>query len=103
MPNIFVGAITASAPANTLCLTTTDALIAANNDRVGLVVVNLSQGTIYLALSGHEAVLNKGIAISSSGGVWTMDDYTFNREKIQGIAHTTNSVVAIQEFTTVGG
>lgn len=103
MPNIFVGAITASAPGNTLCLTTTDALVAANNDRVGLVITNLSQGTIYLGLSGREAVLNKGIALSPNGGVWTMDDYTYNREKVQGIAHTTNSVVAIQEFTQYGG
>ena len=73
----------------------------ANTDRVGLVLVNLSTSTIYLGLSGRYAVLNSGITITPNGGTWTMDEYTFNREKVSGIANTTNSIVAIQEFTSI--
>ena len=51
-----------------------------------------------MGLGGREAVLNRGIVLTSNGGVWTMDEYTFNNQKIQGIAHTTNSVAAVQEF-----
>ena len=98
MPNFFTGQINASAPANTLVLNSTDTIIAANNDRVGLVITNLSSSTMYLGLGGREAVLNKGIVLTPNGGVWTMDEYTFNNQKIQGIANTTNSVVAVQEF-----
>ena len=99
MPNFFTGQINASAPANTLVLSSTDAVVAANNDRVGLVITNLSSGTVYLGLGGREAVLNKGIALTPNGGTWTMDEYTFNNQKVQGIGNTTNSIVAVQEFT----
>ena len=101
MPSIYVGAISALAPTNTLCLSTTDALVAARTDRVGLVMTNLSNSTVYLGLGGREAVLNRGIVLTPFGGVWNMDDYTFTREKVQGIANTTNSIVAIQEFVTL--
>ena len=99
MPNFFTGQVNASAPANTLILTSTDTVVAANNDRVGLVVTNISSGTIYLGLGGREAVLNKGIVLTPNGGTWTMDEYTFNNQKVQGIGNTNNSIVAIQEFT----
>ena len=99
MPNFFTGQINASAPANTLVLSSTDAVVAANNDRVGLVITNLSSGTVYLGLGGREAVLNKGITLTPNGGTWTMDEYTFNNQKVQGIGNTNNSIVAIQEFT----
>lgn len=98
MPNIHVGQISASAPSNTLVLTSSDTIVAANVDRVGLVLTNISTGTIYLGLSGFYAVLNKGIVLTPNGGVWTMDEYNYNNEKISGIANTTNSIIAIQEF-----
>ena len=101
MPNLMVGAITASAPSKTLILTSSDTIVAANLNRVGLVLTNLSNGTIYLGLSGRYAVLNSGIAIAPFGGVWLMDDYTFNKEKISGIGDTNNSIMAIQEFTSL--
>lgn len=98
MPNIYVGQITANAPANTLVLSSSDAVVPANIDRVGLVLTNLSSSTVYLGLNGRYAVLNKGISLNPNGGVWTMDDYTFNNEKVSAIANTTNSVLAVQEF-----
>ena len=99
MPNLFVGTITASAPSNTLVLSSSDTVIAANIDRIGLVLTNISSSTMYLGLNGFYAVLNKGIVLSPNGGVWTMDDYNFTNDKISGIANTTNSIIAIQEFT----
>lgn len=99
MPNIYTSQIKASAPGNTLVLNTTDALVAMNTDRVGLVITNISSGTIYLGLGGRDAVLNKGITLKADGGVWVMDEFTYNNEKVSAIAHTTNSVVAMQEFT----
>jgi hypothetical protein len=98
MPNIFVVQVNASAPSNTLVLSSSDAVVAANVDRVGLVLTNISSSTVYLALAGRVAVLNKGIILTPNGGTWTMDEYTFNNEKVSAIANTTNSVLAVQEF-----
>ena len=72
--------------------------MAANIERVSLVLTNLSSGTMYLGLNGRYAVLNKGIVIGANGGVFSMDEYSYSNEKVSAIANTTNSVLAIQEF-----
>jgi len=97
MPNIFAGQVNASAPTNVLVGTSSGTAVAANNDRVGLVIVNISDSTIYIGLGGNAAVLKSGIALTT-GGDWSMDDYTFNNEVVTAIAHTANSVISFQEF-----
>jgi len=99
LPNLFVGTIRAVAPSNTLVLSSSDTIVAADSDMIGLVLTNISSSTMYLGLNGFYAVLNKGIVLSPNGGVWTMDDYNFTNDKISGIANTTNSIIAIQKFT----
>ena len=101
MPNIFTGAVTASAPSNTLVLSSSDTAVAANISRVGLVLTNLSDSTMYIGLNGRYAVLNSGLIIAPFGGVWVMDEFTFNKERINAIANTTNSILAVQEFTSI--
>jgi len=98
MPNIHTGQINASAPSSTLVITSSDTVVSANLNRLGLVLTNISDSTIYIGLAGHEAKLNAGIALNPSGGVWVMDEYNFNNEKVQAIAHTANSILTIQEF-----
>lgn len=98
MPNILVGTVNASAPTGASVGTTSAELVAANNDRVGLVITNLADGTIYLGLSGNSATINAGIVVLGAGGNWSMEEYNYTNEAIAAVAHSANSQVAIQEF-----
>jgi len=98
LPNLLVGTINFSAPASTLVASSYDTAVAANLDRLGLVLTNLSNSTIYIAFGANAAVLNRGIVLTPNGGVWTMDEYNFTNERITAIANTANSILAIQEF-----
>lgn len=96
MPNLLTGTINPQPPATASVGVASSTLVAANTDRVGLVVINAQAGTISLGLKGNPAVLNSGITLLP-GGVWVMDDYTYTNEAITGIAYATGSV-AVQEF-----
>ena len=96
MPNILVGTITPSAPTKAIVGLVSDTVLAANINRVGLIIVNAQSGTISLGLNGETAVLNQGITLSPSGD-WSMDDYTFTNGAITGIAYA-SGYIAIQEF-----
>ncbi len=98
MPNILTGPINASAPINTLVGVASAQAVAANNNRQGLVLTNISDGTIYLGLDGNSAVLNSGIVLLPSGGAWSMDEYSFNSSAVTAIAHSAGSILTIQEF-----
>jgi len=98
MSNIHSFPINASAPSNVKVGTSSGTVLAANNDRMGLILTNISTGTMYLGLAGNAAVLNSGIVLGANGGSWTMDEFNFNNEIIKGIAHAANSILAIQQF-----
>lgn len=100
MPNFHTGTISASAPTNALVSTSSSTIVPANNNRVGLIVVNLSSSTVYIGLSGHDATLNAGIAILGSGGNWNMDDYTYTKDAVKAIAHSAGNIITVQEFFT---
>lgn len=96
--NIHTGSVSASAPTQVDVDTASKTVVAENLDRVGLVLTNLSTGTMYLGFGTNSAVLNSGIALLPSGGNFSMDDYIFTKEAIQAIAHSDNSLLAVQEF-----
>lgn len=98
MPNILVGSISASAPANVLVGASSALAVAQNLGRVGLIITNVSSSTMYLGLGGQTAVLQKGITLNPNGGVWFMDDYTYNNEQVNAIAHSAGNILCIQEF-----
>lgn len=98
MPNIFVGQTSADAPTNVAVDQASTTIIAQDTTRSGLVLVNISDSTVYLGLGGNAAVLKKGVTLTPKGGTWTMDDYTFNNEAVTGISHSTGSIVSIQQF-----
>lgn len=98
MPNFHVGTINASGPTNALAGSSSGLLISENNNRVGLVVTNLSTSTIYLGLQGASATLHAGIALNPSGGTWVMDEYSFHTGQINVVAHSAGNIVSLQEF-----
>lgn len=98
MPNLLSGQVFSSAPAQVAVNSTSGAILASNTDRMGVALVNLSTGTIYLSFGLNAAVLGSGIALLPSGGTWSMDDYTFTKEAVNGIAHVDASALAVQEF-----
>lgn len=98
MPNIHTGQTSVNPPSNALVGASSSVLITQNISRVGLTLVNLSSSTVYLGLSNNAAVLNAGIVLLPNGGSWTMDEYSFNNETINAIAHGAGNIVAVQEF-----
>ena len=99
MPNILTGSIVASAPTQASSGVASGQLVAFNAQRVGLIITNISSGTIYIGIgTGNAAVVGSGITLVANGGSWTMDEYTYTVEQINSIAHQAASSVAIQEF-----
>lgn len=72
--------------------------VAANANRKGLVLVNVSSNVISLGF-GAAAVLNSGITLNALGGAWTMNKETFTTQQVQAIAGGAASPLAVQEFT----
>ena len=97
MEGLRMGSISGSAPTQIDVDTASKTVVAENYSRSGLVLTNLSTGTIYLGFN-NPAAIGSGIALNASGGVWSMDNYTCSKEPITAIAHADNSLLAIQEF-----
>ncbi len=93
MPNL-----TASAPKNATVGTGSAQALAGNKNRQGLVLVNSSANTIYVAFDAP-AVVGSGICLAPNGGAYTMQPATLNRGAIFAIATGAGSNLSIQEFT----
>jgi|SRR6185295_6711281 len=89
--------LTASAPTVASVGTGSAQAVGANVNRKGLVLTNLSTNNISFGI-GAAAVLGSGITLIP-GGVWEMDEGTFNLAQINAIAGGASSNLAIQEFT----
>lgn len=98
MPSILTGRILGDNPKSVAVTNASTTVVAANDSRVGIILTNLASGTIYLAFGTNSAILNGGVVLLPAGGSWSMDDYTYTKEAIQGIAHSNNSQLAVQEF-----
>lgn len=105
MPSIFSGTVNAVSPRQIDVDTASKTIVAASDSsstkRVGLIITNLASGTIYLAFGSHSAVVGSGVPILGAGGNWNMEEYTYTNEAVQAIAHSNNSLVAIQEFESL--
>jgi hypothetical protein len=88
--------LTPSAPTSASVGVASAQAVAANGSRKGLVLVNVSNNRISFGL-GAAAVLDSGITLYP-GGVWEMDEYTFDLGAVNAIASAAASTLAIQEF-----
>ena len=100
MPNIYLGTINGNSPGREGVGTSSVVILPDNPNRSGLIVTNISDQTVYIGI-GQTATLNAGIVLTSAGGVWSMDDYTYSKEAITAIGHVSTLVVAFQEFQEV--
>jgi hypothetical protein len=90
--------LTPEAPATAIVGTSSQLIVSANNDRVGLILVNLSdKNNIYLGLN-HPAVLNSGVTLLPFIA-WRLDDFTFFVDEVYAIADVDSVVMSIQEFS----
>ena len=89
-----------SAPTSVDVDTASKVVVAESYFRIGLILTNLSTGTMYLAF-GNTSTLQAGIPLLANGGVFSMDNYTFSKEAVTAIAHSDNSLLAIQEFVNL--
>lgn len=90
------GDLTPAAPAAATVGVASAQAVAANASRKGLVLVNVSNNRISFGL-GATAVLDSGITLYP-GGVWEMDEYTFDVGAVNAIASAASSPLAIQEW-----
>lgn len=78
--------------------TTSATIVSENYSRVGLLLTNLSTGTVYLGFGLNAAVIGSGAVLGPSGGSFSMDEFSYTKEAVNAIAHADNSLLAIQEF-----
>lgn len=97
MPNLFSGAEIAKEPATGQVGTTSSVVVAYNYNRVGLTIVNISDGTIYLGV-GNTATLCAGMALIP-GAVFNMEDYSYSKDAFTAIGHSSSMILAIQEWS----
>ena len=95
MPSILVGTINATTPTSIAVGTTSGTAIVENINRVGLVLVNTSANTMFLAF-GTAATLNAGIVLTPNGGSWSMDEYAYSNQQVNAVSFATGSNLAIQ-------
>lgn len=91
--------LTASTPANGTVTGTSSQIVAANANRKGLVIINLSSDKIYIGFGLNAAVVGKGIALTQLGSVYEMSEYDYTVSAINAISSGSSSPVSIQEFT----
>jgi hypothetical protein len=90
--------LTPSAPTSATVGVASAQAVAAAATRKGLVLINTSVNTISLAF-GSAAVLNSGITLYP-GGVYVMDEYTYDTGAVNAIASAASSNLSIQEYLT---
>ena len=90
--------VTGAAPTQVGVDTTSAEAVAENYSRYGIVLTNLSSGTIYLGFGSNAAVVGSGVALLGNGGNWSMDEFNFTKEAVNAIAHSNNALLAVQEF-----
>ena len=91
--------VSGAAPTQIDVDTASKTVVSENYNRYGIVLTNLSTGTMYLAFGANTAVVGSGVVLLPHGGNWSMDEFNFTKEAVQAIAHANNSLLAIQEFT----
>lgn len=89
-------ALTYAAPTSASVGTSSATALAANANRKGLVLVNISSAKIFVAF-GQTAVINSGIALYP-GGIYVMDPFLYNTAAVSAIASAAASTLAIQEI-----
>lgn len=89
-------ALSASAPTVINVTTSSSQLVAANANRKGLVLTNVSRNTMSFGF-GSPAVLYSGITLYP-GGVYVMDEYMYSLAQVLAIASSSPASCAIQEY-----
>lgn len=90
--------LTPSSPAVTSVGVASASAVAANANRKGLVLTNVSTARISLGFGGA-AVLDSGITLYP-GGTFEMDEYMFDLGAVNAIASAAASNLGVQEFAT---
>ena len=97
MPNVNSGIVNGKTPTNASVGTTPAVVVSANPRRKGLVISNISTGSVWIGV-GNTSTLNAGIFLKADSGTWSMDDYMFTTDAISAVAHAAASIISIQEF-----
>ena len=89
--------LTASAVTSGNIGVTSSQLVAANNSRRGLAIINVSSSTLSLAFGGGTAIINTGVTLFPNSS-FTMDAFSFTLGQVNAIASAAGTAVAVQEW-----
>ncbi len=84
---------------STTILNTSTLIMAANKQRTGCSIVNVSDTLIFLQI-GFDAAVNAGIPLYPNGGAFEMGKDTLRKGAIFGISSVTTKIVAATEWET---
>jgi len=101
MAGVFTTTVSAQAPTQVAVGIASAEVVAQNNYRVGMLLTNISDSTIYLAFASNTAVVGSGVTLLPQGGSFSMDDYIYTKESVNAIAHTAGSALSVQEFVNL--
>lgn len=87
-----------AAPGSVSVGDSTTVVVAENTKRAGLILVNDSDTTIFLAL-GFAAVLNKGIRLNSAGGVYEINWTNMSHQSVNAISSVAGKNLTVLEAT----
>lgn len=90
--------VTFAAPDDQSIGTSTTEIVASDNDRKAIFIVNDSANTIFIGIGG-DAVMNKGIRINANGGALLLSGATRTTQAIDGISGTAASNITVHEAT----
>lgn len=91
-------ALTAAAPGSAVVGVASGSVLAANVNRKGLIITNISEGAISLAF-GNTAVLYSGITLAPYGGTYSMARFDKSTATVFAIAELADSRISIQEYS----
>jgi len=94
MPGLF---LLKSLPPSSAVVGTQPAVILDEGQRMGLVIVNLSDNIVSLSFGPNDPVLYAGVTLYPRG-TFSFDEYMFGKEQVRAIASGEGSVLAIQEW-----
>lgn len=98
MSGVFTTTVTAAAPLQVAVGVASATAVPQNLFRVGMLLTNISDGTMYLAFGVNTAVIGHGVTLLARGGNFSMDDYMYTKESVQAIAHVAGATLTVQEF-----
>lgn len=87
-----------AAPDTANITTTSSTALAANANRVAMIIMNQGENNVWLGFGANAAVVDNGVWLAAFNGTLTFDAGFCSTEAIQAITEVSTATLSIQEF-----